>query len=97
MINLVFKEGNKHVDPVWEKRPEFIQGCKSWLDSKVSHLACPTHRSGSRATLLIDVRPGLESWEVVDYCCERIRTAIAEKMPYPSNYPAATRHIDRAA
>ena len=97
MINLIFREGNRHVDPVWDKRPEFIDSCRSVLNSKVSHLTCPAHRSGSRATLLIDVRPGSESWEVVDYCCERIRAAIAERMPYPPNHPSATRHLDRAA
>ncbi len=97
MINLIFREGNRHVDPVWDKRPEFIESCRSVVNSKVSLLACPVHRSASRATLLIDVRPGRESWEIVDYCCERIRAAIAEKMPYPSDYPSATRRFDRAA
>jgi hypothetical protein len=45
MINLIFKEGNRHVDPVWDKRHEFIESCRSVLDSKVSHLTCPAHRS----------------------------------------------------
>lgn len=83
MINLIFREGNRHVDPVWDTRPALVESCRNVTDNRISRLTCPTHKHGTRATLLVDVSHGNESWDLVDYCCERFRHIISEKMPYP--------------
>ncbi len=83
MINLIFREGNRHVDPVWETQPTLVESCKSVMESKVSRLSCPIHKHGARATLLVDVSHGNESWDVADYCCEKFCRTISDKMPYP--------------
>lgn len=97
MINLIFREGNRHVDPVWDTRPSLVRSCTTIVESKVSRLSCPNHRSRSRATLLVDVRPGSTSWGITDFCCERFCQIISQNMPHPWKQSHASEQLDQVA
>ncbi len=83
MVNLILKEGNRHVDPSWDARPVIVEISKSMAQSRIQRLNCPVHKSQSRATLLLDVGSGRVSWQILDYCCESFRRTLAQKMPKP--------------
>jgi len=93
----MFRDGNRHVDPVWDLRSELLNKIREVSASSVSKLNCPAHRSRCRATLLIDVSQGSSAWDVVDYCCEDFCRAIAGGMPHPWNHPPGMKKLDRAA
>ncbi len=80
MVNLILKEGNKQVDPLWDARPVILEICRNVAGSRVPRLTCPVHKSHSRATLLVDVSTGKGSWQILDFCCENFCRAIAERM-----------------
>lgn len=97
MVNLIFRDGNRHVDPVWDTRPALIDSFRSIMESKVSRLSCPSHKSRCKATLLIDVRSGSTSWDIADFCCEHFRRTIKDNMPYPYKNSAVSGELGRAA
>ncbi len=86
MVNLIFREGNRHVDPSWGTQPSLARKCAAMTNNHVSKLTCPIHKARSRATLLVDVAAGSEAWDIVDYCCEDFCDMIAKQVPPPWNH-----------
>ncbi len=97
MINIMFREGNKHVSPVLDLRRELLNKLSNVTESNVWKLSCPTHKSRSRATLLIDVAEGSSEWNIVDFCCEDFCHEISNGMPHPWNHRPGMRTLERAA
>jgi len=97
MINILFREGNKHVSPILDLRRELLNKLSNVTESNVWRLNCPTHRSRSRATLVIDVAEGSDEWDVMDFCCEDFRREITTIMPHPWNHPPGIRKFEQAA
>lgn len=91
MVNLILKDGNRHVDPLWDTRPVIVEILRTVTGSRVPRLTCPAHKSQSRATLLMDVKAGKGSWQILDFCCESFCRAIAERMPSSSGRSFASR------
>jgi len=93
----MFREGNKHVSPVLNVRRELLHKLNNVTESNVWKLNCPTHKSRSRATLLIDISEGSAEWDIVDFCCEDFCREIATGMPQPWNHRPGVRGIERVA
>lgn len=97
MVKIMFKEGNRHVSPMLDARRVVLDKLSNVTDSNVWKLNCPTHKSRSQATLLIDVTEGSNEWDIVDFCCEDFRHQIITEMPQPWNHRPGIRRIDQAA
>ncbi len=97
MINIMFREGNRHVSPVLELRRDLLIKLNNVTESNVWRLSCPTHKSRSHATLLIDVAKGSAAWDIVDFCCEDFCHEITNRMPHPWNHRPGMRRLERAA
>jgi len=69
MVKVFFRNGNRHVDPCREGNPGLIEKCAAVTASGAVRAVCPEHRSGSRATLVVDIAPGSGELTIVDYCC----------------------------
>ncbi|HEY9167167.1 MAG TPA: hypothetical protein VIS48_13510 [Candidatus Kryptonia bacterium] len=96
MVNLIFREGNRHV--VLSNLPA-DQSVKitNLAETRIHKFNCPVHKSHSRATLLIDIADGSGEWNIVDYCCEEFYHEISSGMPFPWDRPPGIRRLNRAA
>ncbi len=94
MINIMFREGNKDVGPLMSHRRELLSKLMNVTESKVWRLNCPTHKSRSRATILLDVSDGSTEWDLVDFCCEDFCREITNGMPHPWNHRPGTKRIE---
>ena len=97
MINMIFRDGNRHVDPARDLEPELIGKFAGLSRGKEQRFVCPTHKSRSHATILVNVAPGSKECDIVDFCCEDFCREIRSGMPYPWNQLRSSRRLETAA
>jgi len=97
MINIIFREGNKHVDPLAVSYEGRLNEFKNIMQEGFVKLVCPNHASKGHATVLIDLALGSSEWDIFDHCCPDFCDEIINEIPYPWNHAPRLKWLDSAA
>ncbi len=90
MVKLIFKDGEKYVDPNVGLQPPMFERFRDVMNGALASLGCPNHGASSYATLMVNVDYDDSNWEIMDFCCTDFSRIVEAEMPFP--WSRARRH-----